>query len=253
MPRIHVEAPLAAGQLLDLPPGAARHVQVLRLQPGAEVTLFNGQGGEWSARIGQIGRQSVQVQVDTHDAVEREIGPQLTIALGMPANDRMDTLVEKAVELGVAAIQPLMTERSVLRLAGERAERKRAHWQGIAVAACEQSGRNRVPAVAPVLPLQAWMASLPAAAADEPAAPRWLLGFGPEALPLMQRLAAPPPARLLLLSGPEGGLSPAEVEAARLAGFLPTSLGPAVLRADTAPLAALAALGLLTVAPNAAG
>ncbi|MCR5866221.1 16S rRNA (uracil(1498)-N(3))-methyltransferase [Aquincola sp. J276] len=249
MPRIHVEAPLAAGQLLDLPPGAARHVQVLRLQPGAPLTLFNGQGGEWSARVEHIGRSAVQVQVDTHDAVEREIGPQLTIALSMPANDRMDTLVEKAVELGVAAIQPLMSERSVLRLAGERAERKRAHWQGIAVAACEQSGRNRVPAVGPVLALQAWLDGL----GDTGDAARWLLGFGEAALPLAQRLQPRPPPRLLLLSGPEGGLSAAEVEAARRSGFLPTSLGPAVLRADTAPLAALAALGLLAVVPNAAG
>lgn len=249
MPRIHVECPLAAGQLLDLPPGAARHVQVLRLQPGAAVTLFNGQGGEWSAQVQHIGRSAVQVQVDTHDAVEREIGPQLTIALAMPANDRMDTLVEKAVELGVAAMQPLMSERSVLRLAGERAERKRAHWQGIAVAACEQSGRNRVPAIAPVTSLQAWLDGL--AADGTPA--RWLLGFGDAALPLVQRLQPRPPERLLLLSGPEGGLSPAEVQAAQRAGFLPTSLGPAVLRADTAPLAALAALALLTVAPTAAG
>ena len=248
MPRIHVDAPLAAGQPLDLPPGAARHVQVLRLQPGALITLFNGQGGEWTAAVTQIGRSSVQVEVQSHEAVEREIGPQVTIALAMPANDRMDTLVEKAVELGVAAIQPLMSERSVLRLSGERAQRKQAHWQGIAVAACEQSGRNRVPVVTPVMTFSAWLAEQ-ATAADLTDATRWLLGFGEAALPLPQRLRPQAPARLLLLSGPEGGLSPAEVEAAQRAGFLPTSLGPAVLRADTAPLAALAAVALAGTGP----
>lgn len=241
MPRIHVDVPLAAGQSLALPPGAARHVQVLRLQPGAELTLFNGLGGEWTARIERIGRSDVQVVAETHHAVEREIGPAVTLVLGMPANDRMDTLVEKAVELGAFAIQPLMTERSVLRLAGDRAEKKRAHWQAIAVAACEQCGRNRVPAVAPVASLAGWWASSQPAAGEA----RWLLGFCSDALAVAQRLrAGSVPPRLTLLSGPEGGLAPAEVEAARAAGFLPTTLGPAVLRADTAPLAALAAVAL---------
>lgn len=229
--------PLAAGQTLDLPPGAARHVQVLRLQPGAQITLFNGQGGEWTARVERMGRADVQATIESHAAVEREIGLQVTLALGMPANDRMDTLVEKAAELGAAVIQPLMTERSVLRLSGDRAERKRAHWQAIAIAACEQSGRNRVPRIEPVANLSAWLGA-------GAGGTRWLLGFGDETQPIAQRLVAMPPAQLVLLSGPEGGLSPAEVSAAQLAGFLPTSLGPAVLRADTAPLAALAAVAL---------
>lgn len=240
-PRIHLDAPLAEGRTLDLPPGAARHVQVLRLQPGALLTLFNGRGGEWTARIERIGRSEVQATPLAHQAVEREIGAAVTLVVGMPANDRMDTLVEKAAELGAAAIQPLMTERSVLRLAGERAQKKQAHWQAIAVAACEQCGRNRVPAVAPVQTLAAWLAGLPAAGDD---GARWLLGFGDAVQPIAARLGAAPPARAMVLSGPEGGLSPAEVDAALRAGFAPTTLGPAVLRADTAPLAALAAVAL---------
>lgn len=239
-PRFHVDAALDAGQPLELPPGAARHVQVLRLQPGDALTLFDGRGGEWAARVERIGRSSVEAVPLVHDAVEREIGTRVTLALGMPANDRMDTLVEKAAELGAAGIQPLMTERSVLRLTGERAEKKRAHWQAIAIAACEQCGRNRVPRIEPVRPLAAWLAALgPVAAGDA----RWLLGFGAATRPLAARLARSA-GGLLVLSGPEGGLAPAEVAAAEAAGFGPTTLGPAVLRADTAPLAALAAVAL---------
>lgn len=231
-PRLYVEMPLRAGATLELPPGPARHVQVLRLQPGAALTLFDGHGGEWRAEVVAMGRREVQVRVDAHDAVERELGCAITLALGMPANERMDTLVEKASELGVAAIQPLVCERSVLRLAGERAEKKVAHWRGVAVAACEQSGRTRVPTIAPVRSLADWLAALPPAEAT----PRLLLAFtDTRALP---GVAARP--ALLALSGPEGGLSPAEEAAARARGFVAVSLGPRVLRADTAPLALLA-------------
>lgn len=235
-PRLYVEMPLRAGATLELPPGPARHVQVLRLQPGAALTLFDGRGGEWRAEVVAMGRRDVQVRVDAHDPVERELGCAVTLALGMPANERMDTLVEKASELGVAVIQPLVCERSVLRLAGERAEKKVAHWRGVAVAACEQSGRTRVPAIAPVRVLADWLAALPLADAT----PRLLLAFtDTRALP---RAAAHP--ALLALSGPEGGLSPAEEAAARASGFVAVSLGPRVLRADTAPLALLAHLAI---------
>jgi 16S rRNA (uracil1498-N3)-methyltransferase len=235
-----VNVPLLAGADLELPAGAARHVQVLRLQPGAALTLFDGQGGEWSAEVTQMGRSTVRVRVGTHARVSRELPVAVTLALGVPANERMDTLVEKACELGVAALQPLMCERSVLRLQGDRAIKKVAHWQAVAVAACEQSGRTVVPRIEPVRTLPEWLAGLPAPQSSPGAARRWLLSL---------RDAAPWPradadAALLALSGPEGGLSEAEESLARLRGFVPVSLGPRVLRADTAPLALLAHLAL---------
>jgi 16S rRNA (uracil1498-N3)-methyltransferase len=159
--------------------------------------------------------------------------------VGIPANDRMDWLVEKAAELGVASLQPLASERSVLRLQGERAQRRQAHWQAIAAAACEQCGRNRVPPVHAIAELATWQPAI---------TDRHVLSFAPDAQPLAHLLAAHDP--ILLLSGPEGGLSPREEAAAREAGFRPVTLGARVLRADTAPLAALAAL---TLAGTAAG
>ena len=227
-------AALAPGRALDLPPGPARHVQVRRLQPGDELVLFDGRGGEWSARVAAMGRQSVRVEPVEPVAADRELDRVVTLAVGMPANDRMDWLVEKATELGVAALQPLVCERSVLRLDGERAERKREHWQAQAVAAAEQCGRTRVPQVQPVRRLGEWLA------VGLPAATRWLLSPQADARP--QRPAAAVP--VIVLSGPEGGLSPAEETAARSAGFVDLGLGPRVLRAETAPLAVLAWLGL---------
>ena len=156
-PRLHVDGPLSAGQAITLPPGASRHVQVLRLQPGDAVTLFDGRGGQWQAELLDIGRKLVQARLLAHQALDCELRTPVTLALGMPANERMDSLVEKATELGVAAIVPLLCERSVLRLAGERAERRQAHWQAVAVAACEQSGRNRVPLVHAPQALRDWL------------------------------------------------------------------------------------------------
>ena len=143
--RLFVDPPLVAGNDFSLPPNAARHAQVLRLQPGATLTLFDGCGGEFAATVAHMGRSEVRVHVGAHDPVRRELARSVTLALGMPANERMDTLVEKATELGVAALVPLTCERSVLRLHGERAEKKLAHWRGVAIAACEQSGRAQVP------------------------------------------------------------------------------------------------------------
>lgn len=229
--RLYVPGPLAAGLEFDLPPGPARHVQVRRLQPGDALVLFDGRGGEWAATVLRMGRQDVAVAVGAHDAVEREAAAQVALALGVPANERMDWLVEKATELGVAAIHPLITERSVLRLSGERAERRRQHWQAIAEAAAEQCGRTRVPAVAP---LRAF--AEPGALPED--GPGYLLslaadsGRGPV---LLGHRGA-----LRLLSGPEGGLSPAEQALALAAGWQALTLGPRVLRAETAPLVALA-------------
>lgn len=237
-PRLHVPQPLRDGLAFDLPEGAARHVQVLRLQPGDALTLFDGHGGEWAAEVTAMGRREVSVRIGAFAEVSRELPIAVTLAIGMPANERMDALVEKACELGVAAIQPLLCERSVLRLAGERAQKKVAHWQGVAVAACEQSGRTRVPTVAPVMSLPEWLASL-----APPGETECVVLSLRDAAPLqaMRRGQA-----LIALSGPEGGLSAAEEDAARRCGFRPVSLGARTLRADTAPLALLAHVGLST-------
>ena len=254
--RLHIDHALIPGAELPLPANASRHAQVLRLQPGAPLTLFDGLGGEWSAEVLAIGRKTVTARLLVHHPVERELAAPVTLAIGMPANERMDWLVEKATELGVAAVQPLVCERSVLRLAGERAERKAAHWQAIAVAACEQSGRNRVPRIAAPLALRDWLAalqdggpSIAPATGQAPAAAgacRLVLSLAPGARGVLATLAGHPPgAPVTVLSGPEGGLSPAELAAAEAAGFAPVTLGARVLRADTAPLAMLATLAAL--------
>lgn len=235
MPRFHCPIPLAAGQSLELPAGAARHVQVLRLQPGAHITLFNGAGGEFEAVVERMGRNDVAARVESHQPVEREAARELHLAAAMPANERMDWLVEKATELGVASIQPLVAERSVLRLSGDRARKKQAHWQAIAVAACEQCGRNRVPPVHEVAELRAWLPHGAVASTK-----RLLLSLRPDAQGLREAAAGSDAA--VFLTGPEGGWSQAEEEAALAAGFRPVTLGARVLRAETAALAALAAL-----------
>ncbi|WP_425500766.1 16S rRNA (uracil(1498)-N(3))-methyltransferase [Pseudaquabacterium terrae] len=242
MPRLHVPAALAAGLDTVLPPNATRHVQVLRLQPGAELCLFDGSGGEWRAEVRAIGRREVVVRALAHASVERELARAVTLALGMPANERMDTLVEKATELGATAIQPLVCERSVLRVAGERAERKAAHWQAIVIAACEQCGRNRVPTVHAPLPLREWLESR----GDEDSGQRLLLSLDADARPLAA--ARGDQRNVTFLSGPEGGLTEAEQAFARQRGFEPVSLGARVLRAETAPLAALAVIAALEAA-----
>lgn len=239
--RLFVESPLSADLEFALPEDAARHVQVRRLQPGDELRLFDGAGGEWHAQVTRMGKRDVDVRVGAHEAVSRELPFDLEIALGMPTNERMDALIEKATELGVAAIQPLQTERSVLRLDGERAARRVAHWQAVAVGASEQSGRTRVPAVAPVRSVAAWLTSQ---ADDVSTAGRFVMSTG-TAPPLPQALTSAPRGRWIALSGPEGGLTSDEEAAAVAAGFTRISLGGLVLRADTAPLAWLAQMAVL--------
>ena len=260
MPRFYCPIPLATGDVLDLPAGAARHVQVLRLQPGDGITLFNGgvqtgqavqavhggqvgeaamAGGEFEATVVRMGRSDVTVKIGVHSAIEREAVRAVHLAVGMPANDRMDWLVEKATELGVASIQPLMTERSVLRLNSERAEKKTAHWQSIAIAACEQCGRNRVPMIHEAASLSQWLKST---AQQATTSQRLLLSLQDVTQPLAQAVNITDSIPLLFLSGPEGGLSFGEEAAAIASGFKPVTLGPRVLRAETAPLAVLATL-----------
>lgn len=243
--RLYVEQPLQAAADFSLPAGAARHVQVLRLQPGDAVTLFDGSGDEWQAEVTAMGRSEVRVKLLARQLVQRELRHAVTLAVVMPANDRMDGVVEKACELGAVAVQPLMSERSVLRLSGDRAEKKRAHWQGVAIAAAEQCGRTRPLQVAPVQTLSAWLAGLgdPAGAdGADGGQRRWLLS--PVAAQPLSALAQQPGGHTLVLSGPEGGLSEAEEQAARAQGFTAVRLGPRILRADTAPLAVLGWLAL---------
>ena len=257
MPRFHCPAPLATGAELDLPPGAARHVQVLRLQPGDGITLFHGgqgagdPGGEFDATVVKMGRSDVRVLVGAYHAIEREAPRAVHLLAGITANERMDWLVEKATELGVASITPLVAERSVLKLKGERADKKIAHWQAVAVAACEQCGRNRVPVVHPAIDLAGWLRSTeqgltsPETQDTQNSPRRLLLSLRPGTLPLREATGSADGQRpVLFLSGPEGGLSPAEEDLAVQHGFAPVTLGPRVLRAETAPLAALAALTL---------
>jgi len=242
--RLHVEpsgTALVAGARLELPASAVRHAQVRRVQPGDAIVLFDGSGREADAVVLAVGRREVTARVLALAEVDRELPLAVTLAVGMPGNERMDALVEKATELGMAALQPLLCERSVLRLAGERAERRIEHWRAVAVSAAEQCGRTRVPAVAPVQSIGDWLAAPP----TPPGAGRWLLSLGDDALaPEAAFGSSAGAAHLVVLSGPEGGLAPAEEAAARTAGFVAVSLGPRVLRADTAPLALLAWLGL---------
>jgi 16S rRNA (uracil1498-N3)-methyltransferase len=248
-PRIFLAHAFAPGQALTLPPPESRHLQVLRLQPGAAVALFNGDDGlEWQAEVTRIGRAEVELRVGVAARVERELPVAVTLALGIPANERMDALVEKATELGAAAIQPLICERSVVRLVGDRAEARRRHWGAVAASASEQCGRVRVPRVTAPTKLDAWLRGLEREGeASGRQANRFVLSLDARATP---PAALPAPVfdtsapGLVVLSGPEGGLAASEEAAAVAAGFVRLGLGRRVLRADTAPVAFLAWLGL---------
>ena len=237
--RFHLPPPLAAlpeGSECPLPASAARHVQVLRLQPGQAITVFDGLGGQYSAHITRMGRSEVIVRLGAHQPIEREARRRVHLLTGLMASERMDWLIEKATELGAARITALLTRHCALRPSGAHAAKKHAHWQAIASAACEQSGRNRLPLIDLPRP---WDNDLP----DDLPPARLLLSLSPQA-PLLREHAAALPAGqpVCLLSGPEGGLSDEEQARAQAAGFAPVSLGPRTLRAETAPIAALALL-----------
>ena len=244
-PRLFVAEAWGAGAAVVLPTPALRHVHALRLQRGDAVVLFNGgDDADWPGELVEVGRSRAVVRVAAPVAVDRELACAVTLAIGVPANDRMDALVEKAGELGAAAIQPLGCARSVLRLAGERAEARRRHWQAIAASASEQCGRARVATVLPIVPLATWLRSLDASA---PAA-RVVLSLDRSsldpAIAWARASSGAAPRAAIVLSGPEGGLERGEEDAAVARGFVRVGLGPRVLRADTAPLAWLAWLGV---------
>ena len=235
VPRFYVDAPLRAGGVCALPEDSAHHaVHVLRLREGEEVTLFNGRGGEYGARIASMQRLRISIDLLQHRAIERESPLRVTLVQGVSAGERMDATVRKAVELGVAVIQPVLAARSVARPKGERAEGRRGHWQKIVIAACEQCGRNRIPEVRPVVPLQDYRPG--------EAAARILLA--PSArVPFSKAVAAG--ESFVLAAGPEAGFTAEEEAGLSAAGFAPASLGPRVLRTETAAVAALAALSAL--------
>ena len=216
--------------------GQAHHVlHVLRLHVGAELTLFDGRGFEYSAVIRRIDRSGLTLSVSERRAVSRESPLAVTLAQGISSGERMDYTVQKCVELGISAIQPLITQRSVVRLNAERAAKRVAHWQSVAAAACEQCGRNLLPQVLPVQPLMHWLGT-PAHGARF-----WLSPTG--GMPL--RELKQPGGVVTLLVGPEGGWNEAETAAAKAAGFAPLTLGPRILRTETAAVAALAAMQAL--------
>ncbi len=235
-PRFYLDQPLAPGARFSLPPGPARHAaRALRLAEGDAITLFNGRGGEFAARIERINKDEVAVAITGFADTERESRLRVTLAQGISSGERMDYTLQKAVELGVAAIQPIAAKRSVVKLTAERADRRVAHWQGVVASACEQCGRNQVPVVAPPLPLAHWLGQKQGGR---------LLFLSPLA---EARLADLPPPTVpdWLVAGPEGGFEADEIAALHAAGAVPVRLGPRVLRTETAALAALAAMQTL--------
>lgn len=233
-PRLYLPGPLLPGQELELPAEPAQHLRVLRLSPGSTLTLFNGEGGEYRCRLLSLERRSGQVQV--LEKVEREAESPLSITLiqGISKGERMDFTIQKAVELGVARIAPVFSERSVVQLEGERLARREARWRAVISSACEQCGRNTLPELLPAVRLHdAWEQS--------PNGLRLMLDpQGEASLGSLQ-----PTDSVTLLVGPEGGLSQIEIEAAAVSGFLGLRLGPRILRTETAGIAALAALQTL--------
>lgn len=235
-PRLYVDAPLAAGTSSTLPEAAAHHaVRALRLQSGDDVVLFNGGGGEYAAKIDAIAKAAVSVRIEAFSAIERESPLAVTLVQGLSSGERMDLTVQKSVELGVCAIQPVATEKSVVRLAGERAAARRAHWQRVAIAACEQCGRNRIPEVRPLQPLARYV----------PPADALKLVLAPDARVGLKQALDGNPATIVLAVGPEAGFSESEEQFLVAAGFRPVTLGPRILRTETAAPAALAALNAL--------
>ena len=233
-PRFYLDAPLRAGSVCMLSEDAAHHaIHVLRLREGEEVTLFNGRGGEYAARIASIQRLRISIDLLEHRQMERESPLRVTLVQGVSAGEKMDSTVRKAVELGVAEIQPLLATRSVARPKGERADSRRAHWQKVAIAACEQCGRNRIPAVQPLTSVEDYRPAEGMKILLSPLAERRLSEV---------ELVG---TSLVVAAGPEAGFTAQEEAAFVAAGFVPVSLGPRVLRTETASVAALAALNAL--------
>ncbi|WP_412478910.1 16S rRNA (uracil(1498)-N(3))-methyltransferase [Azonexus sp. IMCC34839] len=237
LPRFYCREALSPGAHVELPEPVARHaVRVLRMPPGAPMVLFDGRGGEYLAHIERIERDRVFAELAGWNDIERESPLAITLVQALQAGEKMDFTIQKAVELGVRDFVPVESRRSVMRLAGERAAKRVAHWQGVSASACEQCGRNQVPLVAPLERLDQWLA--------RPAPADTLrLMLAPDAPGTLADIA--PAQKVQLLIGAEGGLDPQEVIAAQQSGFVAVRMGPRVLRTETAGLAALAVLQAL--------
>ncbi|MHB8472957.1 MAG: 16S rRNA (uracil(1498)-N(3))-methyltransferase [Gammaproteobacteria bacterium] len=236
IPRIFLPLPLAPDALVTLDNTAANHVtRVLRLKPGAELVLFNGEGGESTAILEEVARTLVTARITAFRAIECESPLSITLAQGISRAERMDYTIQKAVELGVARIVPVFTARGMVDLRGERLQRRLQHWQGVIIGACEQCGRNRVPRLEAAAELGDWLCRV------APDSLRVVLNH--RATDSLRTLA--PTSALTLLIGPEGGLEEKEVAQAERAGFVGVRLGPRVLRTETAAVTALAALQTL--------
>lgn len=234
MPRFHVPQPLATGQQLELPPEVAHHINVVRMEPGDTLTLFNGDGGEYTAVLTDVQKKKAWAELKLFHPREVELPFAVTLAQALPEGSKMDWIIEKAVELGVAAIQPLAARRCVVRLSAERAEKKLEHWNGIVVSASEQCGRNRLAAVTPPLEFRDWIGR-------QDLHKRVILT--PRATESLADWARHQPAQALtIMVGPEGGFSDEEEAEALKQGALPLSIGPRVLRTETAALAAVSIL-----------
>jgi 16S rRNA (uracil1498-N3)-methyltransferase len=236
MPRFYIDAPLRAGSSCALPEEAAHHaLHVLRLRGGDEVTLFNGRGGEYAGRIASLGKRELLIDVLQHREVEREAPLQMVLVQGVSSGERMDFTIRKAVELGVAEVRPVLAAASVARPKGERAAARREHWQKVAISACEQCGRNRIPEVRELVPVQEALKH------DES---RKIL-LSPRAELRFSEACRKVETAVTIAAGPEAGFNAAEEAAFLDAGYVPARLGARVLRTETAALAALAALNAL--------
>lgn len=234
MPRFYLSQSLAIGQLVQLPEAVAHHISVLRLAPGTLITLFNGEGGEYSAVLDQVEKRRVSAEIKTHTAREAELPFGITLAQALPEASKMDWIIEKAIELGVTAIQPLAAQRCVVRLSAERAEKKLAHWQAIIASASEQCGRNHLARLGELQDYKQWITQqdmhrrIILTPRAEQSLADWARHQSPQAV--------------TLVIGPEGGLSEAEEDQAIRHGALPLAMGPRILRTETAGLAAVAVL-----------
>lgn len=239
-PRFFVAEGLAPGARIELPDRVARHVAVLRLIQGDAIKLFCGDGNEFDATLLDVSKRGVTAQITGQSAPERESRLRIVLAQCLSSNDRMDLTLQKATELGISEIQPLESERSVVRLSSERMDKRLEHWRNVVISACEQCGRNIVPPVRAVTGLHTWLANLNLDPDSASGARLLLSPKGESGLRELPRLES-----VLLLVGAEGGLANHEDLAARKAGFKPVRLGPRVLRTETAPLAAISAIQTL--------